>query len=101
DAAAIRWHLHLLFSECRGQFAQGEQVLTQSIPSKPTWQCALSTSEQVNSCAISADGSRVVAGTSQEFGRGQFSVVYFDADGKQRWSQPVGTPEAYQGVSGW
>jgi hypothetical protein len=72
--------------------------LSPSIPSTPVWQYALSTSEQVNSCAISADGSRVVAGTSQEFGQGQFAVVCFDADGTQRWSQPVGTAEAYQGV---
>jgi outer membrane protein assembly factor BamB len=72
--------------------------LLQSIPSNPLWQRALSATEQVNSCAISADGSRVVAGTSQEFGQGQFAVMCFDADGNQRWSQPVGTPEAYQGV---
>lgn len=72
--------------------------MTQSIPSKPKWQVALSKTEQVNSCAISADGSRVVAGTSQEFGQGQFSVVCLDADGNQLWSKPVGTPEAYQGV---
>jgi hypothetical protein len=72
--------------------------LTQSIPSTPVWQRALSTTEQVNSCAISADGSRVVAGTSQEFGQGQFAVVCFDADGTQRWSRPVGTADAYQGV---
>ena len=72
--------------------------MTPSIPSTPTWQRALSTTEQVNSCAISADGSRVVAGTSQEFGQGQFAVVCFDADGNQRWRQPLGTAEAYQGV---
>lgn len=39
-----------------------------------------------------------MAGTSQEFGQGQFAVVCFDADGTQRWRQPVGTAEAYQGV---
>lgn len=72
--------------------------MTQSIRSTPTWQRALSTTEQVNSCAVSADGSRVVAGTSQEFGQGQFAVVCFDADGTQLWCKPVGTPEAYQGV---
>jgi outer membrane protein assembly factor BamB len=72
--------------------------LSTSIPSTPTWHCALSTTEQVNSCAISADGSRVVAGTSQEFGQGQFAVMCFDADGTQRWSQPIGTAETYQGV---
>ena len=38
-----------------------EQALTHSIPSTPTWQRALSTTAQVNSCAASADGSRVVA----------------------------------------
>jgi outer membrane protein assembly factor BamB len=75
-----------------------EQALTQSIPCTPTWQRVLSTTEQVNSRALSADGSRVVAGTSQEFGKGQFAVVCFDADGTQRWRQPVGTAEAYQGV---
>ena len=72
--------------------------MTQSIPSTPTWQRALSTTEQVNSCALSADGSRVVAGTSQEFGQGQFAVVCFDADGNVLWRQPVGTAAAYQGV---
>lgn len=72
--------------------------MTQSIPSTPVWQHALSTSEQVNSCAISADGSRVVAGTSQEFGPGQFAVVCFDAAGNPLWRQPVGPGGAYQGV---
>ncbi len=72
--------------------------MTQSFPSTPTWQRALSATEQVNSCALSADGSRVVAGTSQEFGQGQFAVVCFDADGNQLWRQPVGTAESYQGV---
>jgi len=72
--------------------------LTQSFPSTPSWQRALSTTEQVNSCAVSADGSRVVAGTSHEFGQGQFAVVCLDAGGNQLWRQPVGTPEAYQGV---
>lgn len=74
------------------------QTLTQSIPSTPVWQRALSLTEQVNSCAISADGSRVVAGTSQEFGPGQFAVVCFDAAGNTLWRRPVGTPAAYQGV---
>ena len=72
--------------------------MTQSIPSTPAWQRALSTTEQVNSCALSADGSRVVAGTSQEFGQGQFAVACFDADGTQLWRRLVGTAEAYQGV---
>ncbi len=76
----------------------GGQALTQSIPSAPIWVQALSTTEQVNSCAISADGSRVVAGSSQEFGQGQFAVVCFDAGGNQLWRQPVGTAQAYQGV---
>lgn len=70
----------------------------QTIPSTPAWQHALSITEQVNSCALSADGSRIVAGTSQEFGQGQFAVVCFDAGGNQLWRQPVGTPQAYQGV---
>lgn len=76
----------------------GGQALTQTIPSTPSWERVLSTTDQVNSCALCADGSRVVAGTSQEFGPGQFSVVCFDADGTERWRQPVGTAQAYQGV---
>lgn len=72
--------------------------MTQSIPSSPIWRHALSATEQVNSCAISADGSRVVAGTSQEFGQGQFAVVCFDAGGNQLWRQQIGTDKAYQGV---
>lgn len=72
--------------------------MSQSIPSTPVWQCVLSSTEQVNSCALSANGSRVVAGTSQEFGQGQFAIVCFDAAGNQLWSKPVGTAQAYQGV---
>lgn len=72
--------------------------MSTSIPSTPRWQVALSTTEQVNSCAICADGSRIIAGTSQEFGSGQFAVVCLDADGTQRWKQLVGDAAAYQGV---
>jgi hypothetical protein len=72
--------------------------LTQNFPSTPTWQRSLSSTKQVNSCAISADGSRIVAGTSQEFGTGPFAVVCFDASGHQLWSTPVGSSDSYQGV---
>lgn len=72
--------------------------MSPSIPSTPRWQVALSTTEQVNSCATCADGSRIIAGTSQEFGSGQFAVVCLEADGTQRWKQWVGDPGAYQGV---
>lgn len=72
--------------------------MSPSIPSKPRWQLALSSTEQVNSCAISDDGSRIVAGTSQEFGSGQFAVVCLDAGGQQRWHRTVGGADAYQGV---
>ena len=72
--------------------------MTPSIPSTPRWQRVLSSTEQVNSCAVSADGSRIVAGTSQEFGQGQFAVVCFDAQGNELWRRPIGTAEAYQGV---
>jgi WD40 repeat protein len=89
---------HHCYSAAQSRFLRREQTVPQSFASTPTWQRALSTTEQVNSCAISADGSRVVAGTSQEFGQGQFAVVCFDRDGNLLWREPVGTAESYQGV---
>lgn len=72
--------------------------MSPSIPSTPAWQRTPAAGYQINSCAISADGSRVVAGTSQERGPGQFAVVCFDADGNTLWSKNVGQPQAFQGV---
>lgn len=53
---------------------------------------------QVNSVAISADGQRCIAGTSEEYGSGQFSVVCYDAHGSLRWRAPFGEAGSYQGV---
>ncbi|MCC2616563.1 WD40 repeat domain-containing protein [Aestuariibacter halophilus] len=69
-----------------------------SIPQQPRWQVPQHADTQVNSVAISADGSLCVFGTSQEYGDGHFSVYAYNRDGSQRWQHPIPQNEAQQGV---
>lgn len=69
-----------------------------SFPSQPSWSALPASGLQVNSVAISADGRSCIAGTSNEFGTGQFAVVCYDGAGVVRWSAPVGAAGSTQGV---
>lgn len=65
--------------------------------SSPTWTQS-NADVQVNSVALSADGSVCVYGTSSEFDSGVFAVECYDQDGNQKWSQPISDGPTYQGV---
>lgn len=64
----------------------------------PNWSVEPVAGLQVNSVAISADGSRCVFGTSNEYGSGQFAVFCYDNEGTQRWTKTVGPAGSTQGV---
>jgi len=74
-------------------------MTTSSTPSAtPSWIATPATGLQVNSVALSNDGNCCVAGTSNEFGSGQFAVVCYGSAGQLRWSAPVGGAASTQGV---
>jgi hypothetical protein len=66
--------------------------------SNPTWTVCPDPSLQINSVAVSSDGSRCVFGTSNEFGGGTFSTFFYDQNGTELWSKPVSKGTDYQGV---
>lgn len=66
-------------------------------PSNPAWTVTPQPGYQVNSTAISGDGTVCLFGTSREYDSGQFAVYCHDADGALKWSDPIGT-QSYQGV---
>ncbi len=75
--------------------------MTLSVPSQagtPTWSVTPQTGLQINSVAVSPDGSLTVAGTSAEFGSGQFYFYAYSADGSLLWQVPVTAANATQGV---
>lgn len=63
----------------------------------PTWTVQPQSSYQINSTAISADGSTCLLGTSEEYGTGNFGVYCYDSSGNLNWSDALGQ-NAYQGV---
>jgi len=65
---------------------------------KPTWSYCANAQLQVNSVAISDDGSRCVFGTSNKFGDGVFATYLYKGDGTQIWENPVSTQSMKQGV---
>jgi len=65
---------------------------------QPSWQQTPQAGLQVNSVAVSPDGQLTVAGTSSEFGSGQFSFYGYDSSGSLRWSVPVTADNATQGI---
>ncbi|QYF92050.1 WD40 repeat domain-containing protein [Massilia sp. PAMC28688] len=67
-------------------------------PGQPLWCDTPTAGLQINSVAISDDGQRCIAGTSDERGSGQFGVVCYNGDGSLRWRAPFGPAQGYQGV---
>jgi len=63
----------------------------------PTWSVQPQPGYQINSTAISADGSTCLLGTSEEYGTGSFGVYCYDGSGNLKWNDALGTA-AYQGV---
>ncbi len=63
----------------------------------PHWTRTPQSGCQINSTDVSADGAVCLAGTSQEYGTGDFAVYCYDREGKPRWNDPLGNA-AYQGV---
>jgi WD40 repeat protein len=66
--------------------------------STPSWIVTPDPALQVNSVALSADGNSCIAGTSNEFSTGNFTVNCYDGAGKVRWSWPFGPQGSTQGV---
>ena len=69
-----------------------------SLPATPSWTATPDVALQINSVAVSDDGTCCVFGTSNEFSTGQFAVYCYDGAGNKRWSSPVGAPASTQGV---
>lgn len=74
--------------------------MSKSIPSVPAWVVTPQPGNQINSTAISGNGDRLILGTSNEYGSGQFAVFCYDAKGSLLWQHPVtdSTEPIYQGV---
>lgn len=74
--------------------------MTLKIPSEPKWSRVPASGKQINTCAITPDGSRVVCGTWVERGadKGIFSVYCYDASGELLWSAPVSDTPIEHGV---
>lgn len=70
------------------------------ISSVPAWSVTPQAKNQINSTAISGNGDRLILGTSNEYGSGQFAVFCYDSKGSLLWQHPVTrSPEPiYQGV---
>jgi len=64
----------------------------------PVWAACPNIDLQINSVAVSDDGSRCVFGTSFERGSGHFYTHLYDGQGNALWSQPISSDECYQGV---
>lgn len=65
---------------------------------QPSWQVTPQAGLQINSVAVSPDGQLTVAGTSSEFGSGQFNFYGYNAQGVQLWAVPVTAANATQGI---
>ncbi len=64
----------------------------------PTWSAIPTQGLQINSVAVSADGTRCICGTSEEYNSGQFGVFCYNGDGTPAWSAAIGPANSYQGV---
>lgn len=71
---------------------------TTSGEATPAWIATPQPGLQINSVAVCADASLTVAGTSSEFGSGQFNFYGWDASGQQLWQVPVTAAATNQGV---
>jgi hypothetical protein len=72
--------------------------MSHAINAAPLWTITPDPSLQVNSTALSDDGSCCVFGTSSEYGSGQFGVYCYNGAGQLRWSLPFGEAGSTQGV---
>lgn len=63
--------------------------MSSTISSVPAWTVTPQAGNQINSTAISADGSRMILGTSNEYSTGQFAVFCYDATGSLLWQHPI------------
>lgn len=64
---------------------------------EPSWICNPKPGTQINSTAVSADGSLCILGTSSEYDQGDFGVYAYDQHGTQLWFDSWGQ-DIYQGV---
>jgi WD40 repeat protein len=64
----------------------------------PRWIVTPDPALQINSVALSADAGCCIAGTSNEFSTGNFSVNCYDGAGRLRWQWPFGPAASTQGV---
>ncbi len=69
-----------------------------SNPLDSTWYFTPENPLQINSVAISHDGSRCAFGSSFERGSGEFYTYLFDGSGNQLWKKTISSGTAYQGV---
>ncbi|MCW8869963.1 MAG: hypothetical protein OQK49_04600 [Proteobacteria bacterium] len=67
-------------------------------PLNSTWMFTPENPTQINSVAISDDGSRCVFGSSFERGEGQFYTYLFDGEGQKRQKKAIAEGISYQGV---
>ncbi|MBY6203788.1 hypothetical protein [Halomonas denitrificans] len=75
--------------------------MTSTIPSTPKWTRVPAAGKQINTCAITPDGHRVVCGTWVERGpgvSGDFHVYCYDASGDLLYSIPVSDEAIEHGV---
>ncbi len=68
------------------------------IAPEPIWSVEPQSGYQINSTAISADGSVCLLGTSREYDSGQFAVYCYDNSKKLLWSKAITDSDVYQGV---
>ena len=70
------------------------------IPAHYAWSATPKAGDQINSTALSGDGSRLILGTSNEYQEGYFAVYCYDQSGQLCWYQPISqsTEPSYQGV---
>lgn len=64
----------------------------------PVWNVEPQPGYQINSTAISADGSVCLFGTSREYDSGKFTVYCYDNNKKLLWSKPITDSAVEQGV---
>ncbi len=75
--------------------------MTTAIPSEPRWTRVPASKKQINTCAITSDGSRVVCGTWVERGpdvSGNFEIYCYDGSGELLVSVPVSDTAIEHGV---
>ncbi|MEN1728149.1 MAG: hypothetical protein AAGJ52_06885 [Pseudomonadota bacterium] len=75
--------------------------MSSTIPSTPKWHCVPSSGQQINTCAITPDGSLVVCGTWLESKQGSLGIYIINcyaSSGDLLWSIPVSDHPIEHGV---